>query len=183
MLNQIDVHNEAIALTEQALHGELSQAEWREALNPLLMASESRAGEAVSIVTIGDIEGGIHDSIIAERNVIQTIVNIFRGDTNQQRTLRNRQAMLKLVKDFWVKDVLENSLHAAVLIELGMDEHKDAMEHPWIWFYTCRMSLPGLYPLVQRSLGRAALSFGIQNLIEAINPANSRIGQSESDED
>ena len=35
LLNQIEDHQQAIALTEQALRGELSEAEWREALAPL----------------------------------------------------------------------------------------------------------------------------------------------------
>jgi hypothetical protein len=38
LLNQIDDHQAAIELTEQALRGELSQAEWREALKPLLVS-------------------------------------------------------------------------------------------------------------------------------------------------
>ena len=35
LLNQIDDHQQAIALTEQALNGEITEAEWREALQPL----------------------------------------------------------------------------------------------------------------------------------------------------
>jgi tetratricopeptide (TPR) repeat protein len=35
LLNQIEDHQKAIALTEQAIRGELSEAEWREALAPL----------------------------------------------------------------------------------------------------------------------------------------------------
>ncbi len=35
LLNQIEDHQQAIALTEQAIRGELSEAEWREALAPL----------------------------------------------------------------------------------------------------------------------------------------------------
>ncbi len=37
LLNQIEDHQQAIALTEQAIQGELSQAEWQEALGPLLV--------------------------------------------------------------------------------------------------------------------------------------------------
>ncbi len=70
LINQIDDHQKAIALTEQALAGELSQAEWHDALQPLLVGIASRTGEAASSVTIGDIEGGIHDSIIAGRDVV-----------------------------------------------------------------------------------------------------------------
>ena len=77
LLNQIDDHMKAIELTEQAIAGELSEAEWREAMQPLLVAIESRsAGEASSSVTIGDIEGGIHNSIVAGRDVIQNITYV-----------------------------------------------------------------------------------------------------------
>ncbi|MCK6625683.1 MAG: hypothetical protein L6R45_10975 [Anaerolineae bacterium] len=37
LLNQIEDHQQAIALTEQAIQGELSQAEWKKALEPLLV--------------------------------------------------------------------------------------------------------------------------------------------------
>jgi len=50
--------------------------------------------------------------------------------TTEQR-LRNRRAMLELVRSFWVKGVLEQSLHNAAMIELGMEERRDAVEHPW----------------------------------------------------
>jgi len=45
----------------------------------------------------------------------------------------NRQAMFNRVKDFWVKGVLESSLHKeARRIELGLEEHRDAVaERPW----------------------------------------------------
>jgi hypothetical protein len=79
-------------------------------------------------VTIGTVIGGIHGSIVAGRDVI---VHIFTGSTEQQRAQRNRQTMLRLVKDFWVKGVLEQSLHGEVLIELGLEERADAVEHPW----------------------------------------------------
>ena len=39
--------------------------------------------------------------------------------------------MLQLVHNIWVKGVLEQSLHGAALIELGMTEQAQAVEHPW----------------------------------------------------
>ncbi len=44
---------------------------------------------------------------------------------------RNRQALLTKTKNFWVKGVLEKSLHNQVLIELGLEERPDAIAHPW----------------------------------------------------
>jgi len=44
---------------------------------------------------------------------------------------RNRQDLLKKVNKFWVKDVLEKSLHNQVPIELGLEERPDAVANPW----------------------------------------------------
>lgn len=132
LVNQIGDHEQAIALTEQVIAEQLTEAEWREAMNPLLMAIDTRLGETDSSVTIGDIQGGIYGSEIAGRDISigQKINNFFFG-SNDQREQRNRQVMLKEVKDFWVKGVLENSLHNAVLLELGMVEKKEAVAYPW----------------------------------------------------
>lgn len=77
LLNQIADHQDAIALTEQAMHGNLTDAEWREALQPLLIAIQARPGEAAaSSVSIGDIGGSIQHSTIAGRDVNQITVNV-----------------------------------------------------------------------------------------------------------
>jgi len=48
-----------------------------------------------------------------------------------ERERRNRAVMLQKVHDFWVKGVLENSLHKAALIDLGMAYQPDAVAYPW----------------------------------------------------
>jgi len=53
------------------------------------------------------------------------------GGLTPDQHLRNRRTMLELVKRFWVKGVLEQSLHDAAMIELGMEEKPGAVEHPW----------------------------------------------------
>jgi GTPase SAR1 family protein len=63
--------------------------------------------------------------------IATVITNIFRGGTTEQRAMRNRQAMLQLVRNFWVKGVLEQSLHGAAMIELGLEERAEAVERPW----------------------------------------------------
>jgi WD40 repeat protein len=65
LLNQISDHETAISLTEQVLTGELSQAEWREALTPLWVSIRGQVDQATGGVTIGDVTDGIHGSIIA----------------------------------------------------------------------------------------------------------------------
>jgi NACHT domain len=44
---------------------------------------------------------------------------------------QNRQRMLAKVRSFWIKGVLENSLHGAALMVLGLQEQPDAVAHPW----------------------------------------------------
>jgi NACHT domain/TIR domain len=43
----------------------------------------------------------------------------------------NRERMLKRVYAFWIKGVLEPSLHHETLIELGLHEQPNAVENPW----------------------------------------------------
>jgi tetratricopeptide (TPR) repeat protein len=91
------------------------------------MTGNSRHSDATDQspgVTIGDVIGGIRGSIIAGRDVIL-------GTSAEQRAQRNRRAMLELVRNTWIKGVLEQSLHGAAMIELGMEERADAVEHPW----------------------------------------------------
>jgi len=44
---------------------------------------------------------------------------------------QNRQRMLKKVRAFWITGVLEQSLHDAVLILLGLSEQPETIENPW----------------------------------------------------
>ncbi|MGK7901414.1 MAG: protein kinase [Hormoscilla sp.] len=52
-----------------------------------------------------------------------------------RQSYRNRQILLNKVKNYWVKGVLETSLHGRSLIELGLTEKLDAVERPWglVW--------------------------------------------------
>jgi serine/threonine protein kinase len=43
---------------------------------------------------------------------------------------RNRTRMLQKVRKFWVEGVLEQSLHGAALLELGLEYRPDEVEHP-----------------------------------------------------
>jgi eukaryotic-like serine/threonine-protein kinase len=44
---------------------------------------------------------------------------------------RNRSRMLQKVRDFWIKGVLENSLHGAALLTLGLEQRPAALADPW----------------------------------------------------
>jgi WD40 repeat protein len=83
-------------------------------------------------VTIGNVDDGIHGSTIVGRDLIQHITNVISGGSDEQRAQRDKRVMLKLVKSFWVKGVLEQSLHGEALIELGLEERARAVEEqPW----------------------------------------------------
>ncbi len=167
LLNQMSDHQTAIALTEQAIRGDLAESVWREQIRPLLVDIRNRGEtEAACRIEIGNVGGDLIGNIIAGRdisvggdivtgvkqtatgqgiaqagpggtatvnveNIGQKIINFFAGSTEQQRELRHRQIMLQRVREFWVKGVLENSLYNEVLIELGMEERKEAVEYPW----------------------------------------------------
>ncbi len=53
----------------------------------------------------------------------------LRRMTPQQ--FRNRQALLNKVSNYWLKGVLETSLHDQALIALGLEKRSDAVASPW----------------------------------------------------
>ena len=60
-------------------------------------------------------------------------INLNTPLSNQysQQSYRNRQILLNKVKNYWVKGVLETSLHGVALIELGLENRLDVLAHPW----------------------------------------------------
>jgi serine/threonine protein kinase len=44
---------------------------------------------------------------------------------------QNRQRLLQRVRSFWITGVLEQSLHGAALMALGLQEQPDAIPNPW----------------------------------------------------
>lgn len=85
-----------------------------------------------NVVVGGDVTGNVvvGDNNTVNQTIIQKFFNIFKNDAEAARQ-RNRRAMLELVKETWIKGVLEKSLHNKVLIELGMEELPNAVNHPW----------------------------------------------------
>ena len=59
-------------------------------------------------------------------------INVYPSENHlTPQEYRNRQALLTKVNNFWVKGVLEKSLHNQVLIELGLEERPDAIINSW----------------------------------------------------
>ncbi len=66
LVNQIADHQRAITLTGQAITGELGEADWREALRPLLVEIDRRSqAEAACRVEVDAVAGDIIGSIFA----------------------------------------------------------------------------------------------------------------------
>jgi DNA polymerase III delta prime subunit len=54
-----------------------------------------------------------------------------QGRNRESLDQRNRRVMLNHVENFWVRGVLEKSLHGAALLELGIKEEPSAVSYPW----------------------------------------------------
>jgi len=58
------------------------------------------------------------------------VVEKSKGDA-ETLDQRNRRVMLDHVENFWVRGILEKSLHGAALLELGIKEDPQAVSYPW----------------------------------------------------
>ncbi|NEQ88851.1 MAG: hypothetical protein F6K26_55900, partial [Moorea sp. SIO2I5] len=97
----------------------------------------SKSKPSIEQENSGSMGGGQQAGIgkgIFQFQWIGNTFNFFIGWVTQSLTPkqeeRNRQEILTKVKNYWVKGVLEKSLHNQVLIELGLEERPDAIPHP-----------------------------------------------------
>ncbi|MDJ0733902.1 MAG: protein kinase [Nostocaceae cyanobacterium] len=85
-----------------------------------------------------------------------------------RQSYRNRQILLNKVKNYWIKGVLETSLHGLALIELGLENRLDVLARPWgmIWETPeqARQALPNNTKIIdlfhQMGDGRSLLILG-----------------------
>lgn len=88
------------------------------------------------------------------------------AELQEQRAVQSREFLIRKVQSFWIDGVLNNSLHAAVLIELGLAISTDAVEHPWDLIIQTRDHVSHPLPPgtrvaeVFRDLGEAMLILG-----------------------
>jgi hypothetical protein len=66
--------------------------------------------------------------IFRERRAPRINVNISLAEQKQRDELL---ILLRKVKEFWIKGVLEKSVHGQALIELGKEAWTEKREHPW----------------------------------------------------
>jgi MFS family permease/DNA polymerase III delta prime subunit len=122
LLNQIDDHERAIDLTRQAITGEISEAEWQEALSSLLLAVSN--GQVVNLEAETYIAG---DQVIT--NVYEAPPPVLPPAEAKER--RELSILLDKVKTFWIEGVLEKSVHTIALIDLGKETQAEAVAHAW----------------------------------------------------
>lgn len=75
---------------------------------------------------------------VAYMNVLDRIENagmlkevkVSRAKPLSQKEYRQRKILLNKVRNFWVREVLEKSLHNRVFIELGLESRLNAVERP-----------------------------------------------------
>ncbi len=59
---------------------------------------------------------------------------------------QNRMRLLRRVRAFWITGVLEQSLHGAALLALGLQEQPDAVANPWHLLFQHPDTTPSLLP-------------------------------------
>lgn len=109
--------------------------------NPQQPSPNQNLQQNVENSTVGGGIQGIHgdESIQLQgsgNRVLKFVFNLFANrESPARQDYRPRQTLLNQVRNFWVKDVLEKSLHSRVRIELGLEERLDAVAHPWgmVW--------------------------------------------------
>ena len=69
------------------------------------------------------------DSSLPTNGQSEKANNLYSNEILNESEVRNRNRMLEKVYNFWIKGVLDNSLHGVALIDLGMDEKRDAVNH------------------------------------------------------
>ena len=89
---------------------------------------ECAQDEAAGFAQLGAALADPHRAHYRDETATPVPREIHRTSSNDGR---NRTRMLEKVQGFWIKGVLEHSLHGAALIALGMEGRDEAVEHPW----------------------------------------------------
>jgi NACHT domain len=94
---------------------------------------EGDGNQVIGQVTGGNVFGNITGNVtIYDRIPVSSLPPpISMLPTLTQQEYRQRQVLLDKVQKFWVKGVLQNSLHSRALIELGLQERLDLVKQPF----------------------------------------------------
>ncbi|NJN88846.1 MAG: NACHT domain-containing protein, partial [Leptolyngbyaceae cyanobacterium SL_7_1] len=128
-------------LLDRITQGEVTQDD-RQALQHLLHQEQGQNGVQLGKYSVQLEQGeAIHigDRIYqgADAETIKTVLQAILQQSSVGRSsltaqeYRNRQTLLSKVRNFWVKGVLETSLHHQVVLQLGLEDRFDALVMPW----------------------------------------------------
>ena len=125
-----------------------------ETLEKLIIQADSDTANQSTILSIGKSQDDSNHqsqqptSILESKELsLQKKEKIPTNNQISQQEYRNRQILLNKVKNFWVKGVLETSLHNKVLIELGLEEQSFAVERPWSVVWQSEDKIPQSLPV------------------------------------
>ncbi|KAB8319526.1 NACHT domain-containing protein [Tolypothrix campylonemoides VB511288] len=93
------------------------------------------AGDHSANISGGNLQGFIQENNgIVNQNLIYHYAESYSRQTSgaqqplTQVEYTQRKVLLSKVKDYWIKGVLEKSLHTKAMIELGLEKRSDAVE-------------------------------------------------------
>ena len=83
-------------------------------------------------IQVGDriYQGADADTLKALLQAVLQQSSVPRSPLTPQE-YRNRQTLLSKVKNFWLKGVLETSLHHQVAMQLGLEDRSNLLVTPW----------------------------------------------------
>jgi hypothetical protein len=115
---------------------------------------EGNGNQVIGQVTGGNVFGNITGNVTIYDHVPVSSMPppISVMPTLTQQEYRQRQVLLDKVQKFWVKGVLENSLHSRALIELGLQERLDLVSNPLVVLVSFWMPLGSSYQMALRPL-------------------------------
>lgn len=88
----------------------------------------------VAIIWVVQAGGFEPEPILAFLGGLTTLALSFINEKKEEAESldqRNRRVMLNHVENFWVKGILEKSLHGAALLDLGIKDDPSAISYPW----------------------------------------------------
>lgn len=95
-----------------------------------ILDSVQIGGIAGRDLNLTQIQGRVGVINVFDKVQVDRAAPIYEAKPVSQQEYRWRQVLLDRVKSFWIDGLLANSLHAQVLIELGLEERNQFVQNP-----------------------------------------------------
>ncbi|PZO38003.1 MAG: hypothetical protein DCF19_17305 [Pseudanabaena frigida] len=151
-----------------------------ETLEKLISQTDSDIANQSTILSIGKPQDNSNHqsqqptSILGSKELSLQKKEKFSNHQIDRQEYRNRQILLNKVKNFWVKGVLETSLHSKVLIELGLEDQSFAVERPWSVVWQSEERLAQALPLGTKILDKLNEMGAGRSLLILGNPGSGK---------